>query len=307
VALDDTLLPALLERGLLAATGVPGVYARGAAFEDVVQRFDEYVSRELATEAAELVRFPPVLPRRTIERSGYLKSFPHLAGTIFSYGGDERGHADMLARVEAGEDWSASQSMTDVVLVPAACYPVYPYVAAGGVLPPGGRTIDVASYCFRNEPSDDPARMQAFRMHELVRIGAPAEVEEWQSAWIERGLVVLGRLGLAAESAPANDPFFGRGGRLLAANQRAAELKFELLAPIAQSEAGTAIMSVNYHQDHFGSTYDIRTATGEVAHSACLGFGLERVTLALLVRHGHDPAAWPGEVRRQLWGQGVAA
>jgi seryl-tRNA synthetase len=304
VALDDTLLPALLESGLLAETGVRGVYGRGAAFEDILQRFDAYATRGLAVEEAELVRFPPVLPRSTIERSGYLKSFPHLAGTIFSYGGDERGHADMLAQVAAGEDWSASQTMTDVVLVPAACYPVYPYVAGRGPLPPGGRTIDVSSYCFRHEPSDDPARMQSFRMHEHVRIGAPADVEEWQKTWIARGLEMLGRLGLAAESAPANDPFFGRGGRMLAANQRAAELKFELLAPIAQSGEGTAIMSVNYHQDHFGSVYDIRTATGEVAHSACLGFGLERVTLALIVRHGLDPERWPRDVRHELWGEG---
>jgi seryl-tRNA synthetase len=91
---------------------------------------------------------------------------------------------------------------------------------------------------------------------------------------------------------------------MLAANQRAAELKFELLAPIAQSGEGTAIMSVNYHQDHFGSVYDIRTATGEVAHSACLGFGLERVTLALIVRHGLDPERWPRDVRHELWGEG---
>ncbi len=302
MALDDTLLPALLEAGLLHDTGVRGVYGRGTPFEDVLQRFDQYATRELAEESAELIRFPPVLPRRIIERSGYLKSFPHLAGTVFSYTGDERGHAEMLANVEAGEDWSASQTMTDVVLVPAACYPVYPHVAGCGALPAGGRTIDVSSYCFRHEPSDDPARMQSFRMHELVRIGAPADVEAWQRHWIERGLEILGRLGLAAESAPANDPFFGRGGRMLAANQRAQELKFELLAPIAQSGEGTAIMSVNYHQDHFGSVYDIRTVTGEVAHSACLGFGLERVTLALLVRHGLDPARWPDEVRRELWG-----
>jgi seryl-tRNA synthetase len=138
-------------------------------------------------------------------------------------------------------------------------------------------------------------------MHELVRLGEPSVVDAWRRSWITRGLELLGQLGLAVAEAPANDPFFGRGGRLLATNQRAAELKFELLAPIAQSAEGTAIMSVNYHQDHFGTIYGIRTADGEVAHSACLGFGLERVTLALLVRHGLEPARWPDEVRHALW------
>ena len=302
MALDETLLPALLDRGLLIDTGVPGLYCRGAIFEDVLQRFDAFAGRALAAESPEVVRFPPVMPRRTLERSGYLKSFPHLAGTVFTYTGDEQGHADLLSRVEAGADWSSSQSMTEVVLVPAACYPVYPAVAAAGTLPPGGRILEVASYCFRHEPSADPARMQSFRMHELVRIGEPSVVDAWRRSWITRGLELLGRLGLSVAEAPANDPFFGRGGRLLATNQRAAELKFELLAPIAQSAEGTAIMSVNYHQDHFGTIYGIRTADGEVAHSACLGFGLERVTLALLVRHGLEPARWPDEVRSALWG-----
>ena len=40
---------------------------------------------------------------------------------------------------------------------------------------------------------------------------------------------------------------------------------------------------------------------GETAHTACLGFGLERCTLALLKTHVLDPKQWPAEVRAQLW------
>ena len=36
------------------------------------------------------MRFPPVLPRRDLEAVGYLKNFPHLAGSIFAFEGDER-------------------------------------------------------------------------------------------------------------------------------------------------------------------------------------------------------------------------
>jgi hypothetical protein len=38
-----------------------------------------------------------------------------------------------------------------------------------------------------------------------------------------------------------------------------------------------------------------------VAHTACLGFGHERIVLALMNTHGLDVAAWPDEVREQLW------
>jgi hypothetical protein len=41
-------------------------------------------------------------------------------------------------------------------------------------------------------------------------------------------------------------------------------------------------------------------ADGTPAATACIGFGLERVTLALLDRHGLDPAQWPAGVWRVL-------
>jgi len=70
--------------------------------------------------------------------------------------------------------------------------------------------------------------------------------------------------------------------------------------PVATAEMPTAIVSCNYHLDHFGHAFDIKSADGRVAHSACIGFGLERITLALLKTHGFDPSAWPASVRGVL-------
>jgi hypothetical protein len=48
--------------------------------------------------------------------------------------------------------------MTDLVLVPAACYPVYPAIAARGVLPPGGVFIDAGgSYRASRDAPEDAA------------------------------------------------------------------------------------------------------------------------------------------------------
>lgn len=198
-----------------------------------------------------------------------------------------------------GEDWSRHETMTDVVLTPASCHPLYP--TCSGRLPEAGKLIDLHSYCFRNEPSGDPARMQSFRMREHVRMGKPEEVEAWRNLWIGRGLELLRGLGLAAYEAPANDPFFGRGGRMLAANQRQQQLKFEIVLPITSEEVPTAIMSFNYHQDHFSRLYEIQTHEGGLAHTACLGFGLERIVIGLFRTHGFDPDTWPPAVREQLW------
>ncbi len=225
---------------------------------------------------------------------------------MFAFGGSEHDALDLGLKAAAHEDWSGHLGVADLCLTPASCYPVYPWVASAGQLPPGGRLVDVGGWCFRREPSPDPARMQAFRMHENVRIGEPDVVGAWHHGWLERGASVLASLGLEVNVVPANDPFFGRAGRMLAKGQREQGLKLEVVCPISSPRPG-AILSANAHLDHFGADFGIETADGTVAHTACIGFGLERVTLALLLRHGLRPDRWPVEVRSRLWPDGAVA
>jgi seryl-tRNA synthetase len=297
------LLRELIDRRLLIETGVPGVYGRGEDFERVREAVAALVTRAAAPEEPEQLRFPPILPREQLERIEYLKSFPHLAGSIFSFEGSEEQAAEQYERACAHEDWSEHQHMTDLVLTPAACYPVYPAIAARGPLPAGGVVVDAGgAYVFRHEPSGDPARLQMFHQREIVRLGEPHLVQAWRDQWRTRALVLLGEIGLEVALDLATDPFFGRSGRMLKASQREQELKFEVLTQIA-GPSPTAVASFNYHQDHFASVYGLRCADGGEAHTACLGFGLERVTIALLATHGLDLDAWPAEVGERLWGR----
>lgn len=73
-----------------------------------------------------------------------------------------------------------------------------------------------------------------------------------------------------------------------------------MLIPICSDEKPTAIISFNYHQDHFGHLFDIHTSTKEVAHTACVGFGRERIALALFKTHGFSLPEWPAAVRERL-------
>src|SRR5262249_49209896 len=116
----------LVEHGLLIPTGVPGVFGRGRPFEAFIERFEALVTDISKDDGAHYLRFPPVIPRKDFERSEFLKSFPHLAGSVWSFEGDHKAHTRMLERIAAGEAWGEFQKMTDVVLAPAACYPVYP-------------------------------------------------------------------------------------------------------------------------------------------------------------------------------------
>jgi seryl-tRNA synthetase len=296
-----SFIDALFENGLLIETGVDGLYGRSGAFESIITGFEAYISRVAAGDSAEEIRFPPGLNRAYFEKSGYMKSFPQLAGTIHSFCGCELDHINLIKCMDADEDWTKQQQITDIVLTPAACYPLYPTIAKRGPLPLDGGLYDIQSYCFRHEPSKDPARQQLFRMREFVRMGREEDVSAFRQTWIERGTEMMQKLQLDVTIDVANDPFFGRAGKLLANNQRDQTLKFELLIPVTSAESLTACMSFNYHQDAFGLKWDLKLPEDQVAHTACVGFGLERIALALLAKHGLDIKTWPSEVQSILW------
>jgi len=271
------------------------------AFENVRNRVDELLTRVCAPDKPETPRFPPIIPRRTLEKTGYLKSFPQLCGTIYSFAGREKAALDLAERASRGEDWGHHLSMTEVALVPAACYPAYPAIALRGPLPIGGVTLDLGGcFVFRNEPSGDPARLQMFHQREMVRIGEVEEVLEWRETWMSRAKDIFEQAGLDAKLDTASDPFFGRSGKLMANHQIQQGSKFEALVPIASPEP-TAVSSFNFHQDHFGVTFGIHLHDGRIANSACVGFGLERITLALFRAHGMEIRDWPVDVRNRLW------
>ena len=291
----------MVDSGVLVPMGVDGLLGRARRFVEVFGGLDALLTRAVRAEDLELFRFPPVVPRALLERTDYVRSFPDLIGSIHSFSGNDADHAALLRIAEDGGDWGASLTSTDVTLLPASCYPLYPMVADEGPLGADGRTFDVLGSCFRNEPSADAARMQQFHQREFVRIGSPEATVAHRDQWLDRSMEMLSGLGLNVTSEVANDPFFGRAGRMLAANQRGAALKFEVLATVGDPDVPTAIASCNCHQDHLGAAFGLELADGSVAHSACIGFGMERVVLALFSAHGTDLGAWPADVRDRLW------
>jgi seryl-tRNA synthetase len=298
IATSEAFRAEILASGVLTAGPVDGVYGRSGTFEQVISELADYITRLGADEAPEQVHYPPVLPRAVFEKTGYLSSFPDLMGSVHTFTGDERQLAELLKAAESGQEWARSLEPTAVMLCSAACHHVYPSCA--GTLPDGGRRFQVLSWCFRHEPSRDLTRMQAFRQLEHVYVGDATESLASRDRWVRRGHEALAALDLDVETVVANDPFFGRRGRLLANSQREEELKFEIVTSFDGSAPPVAIASSNMHLDHFGHTFGITTAAGETAHSTCIGFGVDRIALALFHCHGIDPAEWPANVRARL-------
>lgn len=279
--------------------GADGVYARTALYEGVVEKLAALISRHREPDT-EVMRFPPVMSRRQLEKSGYLKSFPNLLGCVCAMHGSEREIHDAVARFDAGGTWTDALSAADLVLSPAACYPVYPIAASRGPLPKGGLRFDVAADVFRREPSRHLDRLQSFRMREYVCIGAPDDVAAFRDRWMVKAQAIATDLGLTFRVDHASDPFFGRVGQMKAVAQMQQALKFELLIPLRSEEQPTACMSFNYHREHFGVTWDMRDANGEPAHTGCVAFGMDRLAVALFFTHGTDLDAWPAKVRETL-------
>lgn len=280
---------------LLKSTGAAGVYARTGLFEQVIDGLSILISRDREPDT-EVLRFPPVMSRKMLETSGYLQSFPHLLGCVSCLSGSESKIRQTVERV----DWTTDLVATDLVLAPAACYPVYALQAALGALPSEGRLFDVAADCFRHEATHEPGRLQSFRMREYVCLGSPEQALDFRARWIPRAERLVQTLRLPYKVAPASDPFFGRAGQIAAISQLEQSLKYELLIPVNSTDEPTACLSFNYHLDHFGSTWALRTLGGDIAHTACVAFGMDRLALAIFATHGINPQGWPAALRESL-------
>jgi seryl-tRNA synthetase len=288
----------------LAATlfrpmGSDGVYARTALYEDVIDRLTALISRQ-RDPSAEVLRFPPVMSRHQLEKSGYLRSFPNLLGCVCALHGSEAAIRTAADSYYTGGDWTKGLGAADLVLSPAACYPLYPLVAARGRLPAGGLLFDVAADCFRREPSRSLDRLQSFRMREFVCIGTPQEIMIFREQWMTKAQGLARDLALPAELDVANDPFFGKVGQIMAVSQRQNALKFELLIPYHAQAKPTACMSFNCHLEHFAEVWGIHDNTGTLAHTGCVAFGMDRLAVALFANHGVETARWPESVRQAL-------
>lgn len=295
----DTVEIDNMAASLFRPMGVDGVYARTAQYENVVQGLSNLISSHRDPEA-EILRFPPVMSRHQLEKSGYLKSFPNLLGCVCALHGSEAEINGAVARHDAGGDWTTSLTPADLVLSPAACYPVYPIAAQRGPVPDGGYVFDIAADVFRHEPSKEIDRFQSFRMREYVCIGSPEQVSSFRQRWIDRASSIADLLALPYTLEQASDPFFGRMGQMKAVAQLQAALKFELLIPVRSHEKQTACMSFNYHKEHFGQVWDMKLMDGTLAHSGCVAFGMDRLAVAMFAVHGLDMSKWPAEVLKAL-------
>ena len=164
------------------------------------------------------------MSRAQLERHGYLKSFPNLLGARLLPVRRRAPHPRRVGRFGRGRRAAGPTRWSP----PISCWRRPPATRSIRSPPraarcrPTGSLFDVAADCFRREPSTDIDRFQSFRMREYVRIGTQAQIQAFREDWIERATGIADGSGFSYRIDLASDPFFGRGGQIVAASQIAA-------------------------------------------------------------------------------------
>jgi seryl-tRNA synthetase len=287
----DELRSTLRARGDLweVAPGLVGM--RGATLH-LYRALERRIAELCSGETVDDWHVPSALPLATLERAQYFTSFPQWL-TLAAHLDDDRAVLRDVAESPCpGDTASRAMAPASAALTPAVCYHVYSALAGQRVTSP--RIVTAQSTCWRHESPNHVAleRDWAFTMREVVCVGTDADVRAFVARCMERVTEFAESIGLAHEIAEATDPFFAPTSRGKQVLQRVKALKRELLLPLSDDRS-IAASSFNLHETFFGDTFGIRTGDGTPAFTGCVAFGIERWTLAFLVRHGTDPETWP--------------
>jgi hypothetical protein len=269
-------LQQLHDLGILSSR-IRGELIATAPFPALLRFFDLELLRIAQRVGAIEHRYPSALLRRQLEKLGFFEAFPH--------------HATLVAsRGRAG----------DVILTPAVCYHLYDLLERSQ-LPTSPLVVTACGTCFRLEKKARAieGRLWSFAMREIIVAGSQTEVVRKLGLIARAVRRFLLRVQLPTKTVPATDSFFlgeARGRRVL---QKLANLKNEIIYTTLR-DSSLALGSINDHRDHFGRRMRIALPDSSTARTGCVAFGLERLALAFVDRHGTDRARWPRPVARGI-------
>jgi seryl-tRNA synthetase len=298
-------LAELTRRRWIRPLGRGQVGFAGGAF--ALRRLLDDAVRDLARASfgAQEEDYPALIDPDVLARTGYLGSFPQSICLVSHLTED----FDAIEAFRAANTQSDSLQVPDpgalthshAALRPAVCLPVY-RALEGISLPAEGLVVTTEGKAFRYESGNMEGlkRLWDFSMREIVFAGSARFVEEQRARVIDAVTELMRRWDLAFRLVSASDPFFAtvRGSKALW--QRSRGLKHEMVVDV-----GTGLVaagSINVAGTLFGDAFRISTHDGEVATTACVGFGLERLVLALFSQHGFEPARWPPPIREVVFG-----
>jgi len=253
--------------------------------------------------------FPAMLPASVLAKSGYFDSHPnnvsfatHLKNdfdVIEEFRHKFGGRSDM-------DDLSIDSVATPhVCLNPAACLPSY--FTLENTKMESNLVMSWLGRVFRHESKNVEGleRLWEYNVRELVFIGDAEFVHENKQKSIETICDILGKLELDYRIVSSTDPFFATVAAIRKFFQKSMQAKFEVKLKINVAVEGgnseVAAGSINLHDTFFGERFNIKSVSDEVATSACVGLGIERIMLACFAQHGVEPFRWPSKLAANVF------
>jgi seryl-tRNA synthetase len=297
----------LERRKWVRAIGRGQVAFGGGAF--ALRRFIDEAVRDVGRMrfGAREEEHPALIDSEILARCKYFSSFPHSVCLVSHLTEDFDAIEAFRAANADGDSLRvpdpSAMKHADVALRPAVCLPVY-RALEDETLPESGVTVTTSGKAFRYESSNLAGmhRLWDFSMREIIFAGSAPFVSERRAQVVAAVRVLMEQWDLSFRLESASDPFFATVRGTKALWQRTRDLKYEMLVDIDGDVGTIAAGSLNFAGTLFGHAFGIRTHEGEPATTACVGFGLERLVLALFSQHGFDPPRWPRPLREVVFG-----
>jgi hypothetical protein len=274
---------------------MPGVYGYSDLVWNICKYFIKKVKDFLHTQFSEYkeIKFPKLYPIDEFKQSGYFEKFPHhiMFQSVLK---NDINTINEFSKIGVNERFLANIKTPNSVLKNASCVPIYPMIANNKYEnQQTAKVFYVTGKCFRNEGAniEELNRLNEFTMSEIVFIGTDELIREgiarakrlWEF-WIK-----IFNLNCKIET--ANDSFFAGNYKKLKFFQLIGNAKEEFKLLLPHSDKYIAAASANYHRTQFTKRYNIKSDKG-YCHSACIAFGIERLTYALLCQKGIDIDKW---------------
>ncbi len=275
----------------------PGLFVFREPMSTMLRFLDAAVLERFARPfGAREESFPNCIPVDSLGRAQHLSSFPEHLHFLTHLREDLDlldAYAGKVKETGGGViPDTAAVSRAELVQNPSTCY--HCYAARKDSEISANTAITAITKCHRFEAANhvELGRLLEFSLREVIFLGEPDYTRETREQTLSLVEALAGDWGLCGELVPSNDPFFTSDFEAKATQQRRLALKFEYRMAIPGKERKLAVMSSNLHGPTFSKAFNIRNS-GRVINTGCLGFGLERLALAIVAQHGIDPAGWP--------------
>jgi seryl-tRNA synthetase len=271
-------------------------------------RFFEREFVKLAQEfEADEHHYPVMLPSETLAEVGYFENFPQHV-TFCSCLPDNLPVLESAASERRSDNGKLAEKLGRQlaeprhVLIPGVCLPCYKQQRGVVLEPDRVRTLTMQNHVLRYEGANFRPLTRAwdFTVRDIVFFGSYQELSRLRNEVMDRSIELCRELDLEVTIELANDPFFFDASRDKAIYQRLGEVKYELLFQLPYRKEALAASSFNLHRNFYTAIYNTRLANGEVAESACMGFGIERWLYGFLSQKGLDPRGWTQRVKSRL-------